>query len=64
MKYTVPVMFRLPDEDKKEEYKPVPKIEETVVVGYGTRQESPVEEGQVFEVVEQMPSFPGGRKDS
>ena len=60
VKYTVPVMFRLPDEDKKEEYKPVPKIEETVVVGYGTRQESPVEEGQVFEVVEQMPSFPGG----
>ena len=60
VKYTVPVMFRLPDEDKKEEYKPVPKIEETVVVGYGTRKESPVEEGQVFEVVEQMPSFPGG----
>lgn len=60
VKYTVPVMFRLPDEDKKEEYKPVQKIEETVVVGYGTRQESPVEEGQVFEVVEQMPSFPGG----
>ena len=60
VKYTVPVMFRLPDEDKKEEYKPVPKIEETVVVGYGTRQESPIEEGQVFEVVEQMPSFPGG----
>ena len=60
VKYTVPVMFRLPDEDKKEEYKPVPKIEETVVVGYGTRQGSPVEEGQVFEVVEQMPSFPGG----
>ena len=60
VKYTVPVMFRLPDEDKKEEYKPVPKIEETVVVGYGTRKESPVEEGQVFEVVEQMPSFPSG----
>ena len=60
VKYTVPVMFRLPDEDKKKEYKPVPKIEETVVVGYGTRKESPVEEGQVFEVVEQMPSFPGG----
>ena len=60
VKYTVPVMFRLPDEDKKEEYKPVPNIEETVVVGYGTRKESPVEEGQVFEVVEQMPSFPGG----
>ena len=60
VKYTVPVMFRLPDEDKKEEYKPVPKIEETVVLGYGTRKESPVEEGQVFEVVEQMPSFPGG----
>ena len=60
VKYTVPGMFRLPDEDKKKEYKPVPKIEETVVVGYGTRKESPVEEGQVFEVVEQMPSFPGG----
>ena len=34
MKYTVPVMFRLNDE-KKEEFKPVPKIDESiVVVGY------------------------------
>lgn len=58
VKYTVPVMFRLNDE-KKEEFKPVPKIDESVVVvGYAAREESPVE--VVFEVVEQMPSFAGG----
>ena len=32
VKYTVPVMFRLSDNGQKEEYKPVPKIDETVVV--------------------------------
>ncbi len=60
VKYTVPVMFRLNDE-KKEEFKPVPKIDESiVVVGYASQEKSPVEEDVVFEVVEQMPSFAGG----
>jgi TonB family protein len=59
VKYTVPVMFRLSDNGQKEEYKPVPKIDETVVVGYGSKQ-VPVEEDPVFEVVENMPEFPGG----
>ncbi len=34
VRYTVPVMFRLSDDGQKEEYKPIPKIDETVVVGY------------------------------
>ena len=60
VKYTVPVMFRLNDE-QKEEFKPVPKIDKSiVVVGYGSQEESPVAEDVVFEVVEQMPSFAGG----
>ena len=59
VKYTVPVMFRLSDDGQKEEYKPIPKIDETVVVGYGSKQ-VPAEEDPVFEVVENMPEFPGG----
>lgn len=59
VKYTVPVMFRLSDDGQKEEYKPVPKIDETVVVGYVPKQ-VPAEEDPVFEVVENMPEFPGG----
>lgn len=59
VKYTVPVMFRLSDNGQKEEYKPVPKIDETVVVGYVPKQ-VPAEEDPVFEVVENMPEFPGG----
>lgn len=61
VKFTVPVMFRLSDDGTKEEYKPVPQIDETVVVGYG-KNESPDNERVVFEVVEQMPSFPGGQE--
>ena len=59
VKYTVPVMFRLSDNGQKEEYKPVPKIDETVVVGYVPKQ-VPAEEDPVFEVVENMPEFAGG----
>ena len=59
VKYTVPVMFRLSDDGQKEEYKPIPKIDETVVVGYVPKQ-VPAEEDPVFEVVENMPEFPGG----
>ena len=59
VKYTVPVMFRLSDDGQKEEYKPIAKIDETVVVGYGSKQ-VPAEEDPVFEVVENMPEFPGG----
>ena len=59
VKYTVPVMFRLSDDGQKEEYKPIPKIDETVVVGYTSKQ-APAEEDPVFEVVENMPEFAGG----
>ena len=59
VKYTVPVMFRLSDDGQKEEYKPIPKIDETVVVGYASKQ-APAEEEPVFEVVENMPEFAGG----
>ena len=59
VKYTVPVMFRLSDNGQKEEYKPVPKIDETVVVGYVPKQ-VPAEGNPVFEVVENMPEFAGG----
>ena len=59
VKYTVPVMFRLSDDGQKEEYKPIPKIDETVVVGYASTQ-APTEEDPVFEVVENMPEFAGG----
>ena len=59
VKYTVPVMFRLSDDGQKEGYKPIPKIDETVVVGYASKQ-APTEEDPVFEVVENMPEFAGG----
>jgi TonB family protein len=59
VRYTVPVMFRLSDDGQKEEYKPIPKIDETVVVGYASKQ-APTEEDPVFEVVENMPEFAGG----
>lgn len=51
VKYTVPVMFRLTPE-------PVEKIDEMIVVGYRTP-DAPVT-GDVYEVVDKMPEFPGG----
>lgn len=58
VKYTVPVMFKL--SDPKEDYKPVnEQPKEIMVVGYGTQTPAP-EMGTVFEVVEEMPQFPGG----
>lgn len=62
VRYTVPVIFRLSgDETSKENYKPVDNnLKETLVVGYERDEEEQVSEDQVFEVVEEMPSFPGG----
>ena len=51
VKYTVPVMFRLTP-------KPVEKIDEMIVVGYRTP-DAPVT-GEVYEVADKMPEFPGG----
>lgn len=51
VKYTVPVMFRIPSE-------PVEKIDEMIVVGYRTP-DAPVT-GEVYEVADKMPEFPGG----
>ncbi|WP_300698108.1 M56 family metallopeptidase [Bacteroides sp.] len=58
VKYTVPIMFRL--SDPKEDYKPVnEQPKEIVAVGYASKDPAP-EIGTVFEVVEEMPQFPGG----
>lgn len=51
VKYTVPVMFRLTPE-------PIEKIDEMIVVGYRTP-DAPVT-GDVYEVADKMPEFPGG----
>ncbi len=51
VKYTVPVMFRLTPE-------PVEKINEMIVVGYRTPN-APVT-GELYEVADKMPEFPGG----
>lgn len=51
VKYTVPVMFRLTPE-------PIEKIDEMIVVGYRTPDASVT--GDVYEVVDKMPEFPGG----
>lgn len=51
VKYTVPVMFRLTPE-------PVEKIDEMIVVGY-RNPDAPVT-GEVYEVADKMPEFPGG----
>ena len=51
VRYTVPVMFRLTPE-------PVDKIDEMIVVGY-RNPDAPVT-GEVYEVSDKMPEFPGG----
>ena len=51
VRYTVPVMFRLTPE-------PVEKIDEMTVVGY-RNPDAPVT-GEVYEVADKMPEFPGG----
>lgn len=56
VKFTVPVMFKLSGGPAAQEIKDS-KLSEVVVVGYGGEEgPAPV----VFEVVEQMPKFPGG----
>ena len=58
VRYTVPIMFRL--SDPIEEYKPVnEQPQEIIAVGYASKDPAP-EIGTVFEVVEDMPQFPGG----
>lgn len=56
VRYTVPVMFRLPKETKP--YAPVDKVGEVVVVGI-PKDEAKVD-GEVLDVAEKMPEFPGG----
>nr|WP_302828972.1 M56 family metallopeptidase [uncultured Bacteroides sp.] len=66
VKYTVPVMFRLPAEKKVAPYQAVVgtakdgKLEEVVAVGYMPATPNAPIEGKVFEKVENMPEFPGG----
>ena len=61
VKYTVPVMFRLTEDNTQVKYAPIEnKIDEMVVVGYAPEKTTTPEEGTVFEVVEQMPEYPGG----
>ena len=59
VKYTIPVMFRLTKNE--DSYTPIPEIDEMTVVGYAPQGDATVDE-PIFEVVEQMPSFPGGGK--
>ncbi|WP_291528365.1 M56 family metallopeptidase [Bacteroides sp. UBA939] len=55
VKYTVPVMFRLSEKNKEEKQSPIRKASETADQG------SSATDGEtVFEVVDKMPSFPGG----
>lgn len=62
VKYTVPVMFRLTPDEKKPEQEYMPVNEQpSEVVAVGSAPTSPAElKGDVFEVVENMPEFPGG----
>ena len=61
VKYTVPVMFRLTEDNTPVKYAPIEsKIDEMVVVGYAPEETASPAEGTVFEVVEQMPEYPGG----
>ncbi len=61
VKYTIPVMFRLTEDNTPVKYAPIEsKIDEMVVVGYAPEETTSPAEGTVFEVVEQMPEYPGG----
>ena len=61
VKYTVPVMFRLTEDNTPVKYAPIEsKIDEMVVAGYAPEETASPAEGTVFEVVEQMPEYPGG----
>ena len=54
-------MFRLTENNTQVKYAPIEsKIDEMVVVGYAPEGTTAPEEGTVFEVVEQMPEYPGG----
>lgn len=57
VKYTTPVMFRL--NDKNHQAIKESKLPEVAVVGYAP-EESSTEANIIFEVVEEMPQFPGG----
>ena len=61
VRFTVPVMFRLTEDKTPVKYAPIEnKINELVVVGYAPEGTTVPEEGTIFEVVEQMPEYPGG----
>jgi len=61
VKYTVPVTFSLGYGKNTKEYAPVNgPLEEVVATGYAPVKGTAKAEGTVFEVVEQMPEFPGG----
>ena len=61
VRFTVPVMFRLTEAKIPVKYAPIEnKNNELVVVGYAPEGTTVPEEGTIFEVVEQMPEYPGG----
>lgn len=61
VRFTVPVMFRLTEDKIPVKHAPIEnKINELVVVGYAPEGTTVPEEGTIFEVVEQMPEYPGG----
>lgn len=61
VKFTVPVMFRLQERNTTPAYAPVEKTEEIATVGKMPEKEEAIPtEMTAFEVVEQMPEYPGG----
>ena len=61
VRFTVPVMFRLTEDMIPLKYAPIEtKLNELLEVGYAPEGTTVPEEGTIFEVVEQMPEYPGG----
>lgn len=63
--YALPIHFRLDDNGKRSEYDVVEKVENKIVVDHDAdpipSQQSKTD-GETFQIVDQMPEFPGGEK--
>ena len=63
--YALPIHFRLDDNGKRSEYDVVEKVENKIVVDHDAdpipSQQSKTDD-EVFQIVDQMPEFPGGEK--
>lgn len=59
VKYTIPIMYSLDNEPKEIKDNNLP---ESVVVGYAPRKVEETTDQSVYQVVEEMPKFPGGQE--